>query len=66
LADAAIHSLNNDPGIQLLVPYLIQFVSDEVTLNLSNLNFLFLLMRLLRALLDSSYLRVELYVKLIP
>eukprot|EP01114_Cavostelium_apophysatum_P004097 TRINITY_DN14252_c0_g1_i1.p1 TRINITY_DN14252_c0_g1~~TRINITY_DN14252_c0_g1_i1.p1 ORF type:complete len:419 (+),score=46.85 TRINITY_DN14252_c0_g1_i1:78-1334(+) len=60
--DDAIESLSNDPGLNPLLPYFIQFVSDEVTHNLTNLALLFHLMRMLMALLRSSYFNVEPYL----
>jgi len=62
LIDGALHSLTNDPGLHLLLPYFVQFVSDEVTHNLYNLTYLTTLMRLLKSLLDSPYLQIEPYI----
>ncbi|KAL6057925.1 histone H4-like TAF Taf6, SAGA complex subunit [Balamuthia mandrillaris] len=62
LLAAAVNSLSSDPGIHQLLPYLTQFVSDEVTRNLRNLALLKALMRMVRGLLDSPHLHIEPYL----
>jgi len=59
---AALNSLATDPGIQQLLPYFTQFISDEVTQNLHNLSFLKNLMRMVRALLYGNNLHIEPYL----
>lgn len=62
VATAALNSLATDPGIQQLLPYFTQFISDEVTHNLHNLAYLKNLMRMVRALLQSNNLHIEPYL----
>lgn len=63
---AVLESIINDAGIHALVPYFAQFVSDEVTHNLKDLQLLTYLMYLVRAMLDSIHLHVEPYVQCLP
>lgn len=62
LLKAAVKSLSTDPGINPLLPYLVQMVADKVTHNLRNLPLLKSLMRLTRALLENSSLHMEPYL----
>lgn len=55
-------SLAEDPGLHQLIPYLTQFISEQVALHLRKLPLLLSLMRTLRALLKNPHLQVELYV----
>eukprot|EP01027_Heterolobosea_sp_BB2_P017219 GEZU01024416.1.p1 GENE.GEZU01024416.1~~GEZU01024416.1.p1 ORF type:complete len:501 (-),score=37.46 GEZU01024416.1:103-1605(-) len=59
---AALYSLAHDPGIGQLVPYFTQFVADEVVHNLRNVNLLYHLMEVVKALLQNPHLNVELYL----
>lgn len=59
---AVLESIINDAGIHALVPYFAQFVSDEVTHNLKDLQLLTYLMYLIRAMLDSVHLHIEPYL----
>ena len=58
----AFASLAQEPGLQELMPYFSQFVSQQVTQNLKNLPLLMSLMKTLRCLLTNPYVHVELYV----
>eukprot|EP00698_Gefionella_okellyi_P004198 TRINITY_DN13910_c0_g1_i1.p1 TRINITY_DN13910_c0_g1~~TRINITY_DN13910_c0_g1_i1.p1 ORF type:complete len:436 (+),score=98.10 TRINITY_DN13910_c0_g1_i1:47-1354(+) len=62
LKATAYDSLATDPGITQLVPYLTQFIADEVTRNLRNLPLLQSVMCMARSLLISQHLHVEPYV----
>jgi transcription initiation factor TFIID subunit 6 len=60
--EAALLSVEQDAGIQNLLPYFIQFVADGVPRNLRSLDRLLILMRLLRSLLINKALFVEPYL----
>ena len=62
LRNLAMESLSKDPGIQPLMPYFIQFLTDKVTKNVRNLQILWTMMRMIRALLDNKNLFIEPYV----
>ncbi|KXS15106.1 DUF1546-domain-containing protein [Gonapodya prolifera JEL478] len=59
LVDAAIDSVAGDPGINQLVPYLVELAAERVTKQLKSLNVLQSSMRLLRALLGNPHLFME-------
>eukprot|EP01132_Coremiostelium_polycephalum_P000693 gene693-854_t len=60
--DAAISSLEKDSSLHQLLPYFTNFISVQVTQNLTNLNLLTRLMRMSRAILENKFLRPELYL----
>lgn len=60
---AALESLSQDAGLHQLVPYFTQFIAQEVTNNLRNLNLLYHLMEMVKAILTNPNLHVELYVR---
>lgn len=60
--EAALLSIEQDAGIQNLLPYFIQFVADSVPKNLRNLDRLLIMMRLLRSILINKHLFVEPYL----
>ncbi|KAJ3158730.1 hypothetical protein HDU86_002695 [Geranomyces michiganensis] len=63
----AVQSIAKDPGIQPLLPYIVQFISEQVSQNVRKLHITHAMMRLTRALLDNSNLFVEPYLhQLIP
>ncbi|EGC28467.1 TATA-binding protein-associated-factor [Dictyostelium purpureum] len=62
LFNAAIHSLKNDSSLHQLLPYFINFISVQVTQNLTNLNLLMKLMKMSQAILESKHLKPELYL----
>ncbi|KAJ3134729.1 hypothetical protein HDU90_004759 [Geranomyces variabilis] len=67
LRSLAVQSIAKDPGIQPLLPYLIQFISEQVSQNVRKLHITHAMMRLTRALLDNPNLFVEPYLhQLIP
>ncbi|GAB5368476.1 hypothetical protein AAMO2058_001322600 [Amorphochlora amoebiformis] len=66
-SDKALHrailkSLRKDPGLHQLLPYLVQFIADEVVHNLRNTRLLLSLMQMADALVHSSHLRIEPYL----
>jgi transcription initiation factor TFIID subunit 6 len=60
--DSALNSLRLDPSLHQLLPYFTQFISDEVTKNLSNLHLLKNITQMIKAILDSKYLHIEPYL----
>lgn len=57
-----LESLTLDAGIQPLIPYFSQFISEQVTLNLRKLELLYYLMRMCHSLLMNPSLQLELYL----
>ncbi|TPX50546.1 hypothetical protein SeLEV6574_g00825 [Synchytrium endobioticum] len=67
LRQVAITGVAEDPGIQALIPYFVEFIEETVTKNLRKLEVLWSMMRLMRALLTNPNLFVEPYLhKMIP
>ena len=67
LVHAAMTSLATDGGLHEIVPYMTQFVADEVTQNLRNVALLSRLMRAARGLLVNGNVHIEPYLhQLIP
>ncbi|KAH6597226.1 hypothetical protein BASA82_000385 [Batrachochytrium salamandrivorans] len=63
----AIESIAKDPGVQGIMPYFVQFVSDTVTRSLKNLELLWTMMRFTRAILSNMDLDPEPYLhQMIP
>lgn len=62
LSTAALESIRQDPGLQQLVPYLVQFVVDKVATHSKTLPILMSMMKLVQAMLDNPNLFVEPYV----
>ncbi|KAJ3073836.1 hypothetical protein HDU98_000506 [Podochytrium sp. JEL0797] len=58
----AIQSLENDPGIQPLLPYFVQFMTQKITKHIRNLKILWAMMRMTRALLNNKNLFIEPYL----
>lgn len=59
---AALESVRNDPGLQQLVPYFLQFVAEKVTHCLDNLFVLEQMLELDQALMDNPTLFVDPYI----
>jgi len=59
---AALISVEQDAGLQSLLPYFLQYIADAVPRNLRNLPRLLVLMRLIRALLVNPRLFLEPYL----
>ncbi|KAK5578899.1 hypothetical protein RB653_008574 [Dictyostelium firmibasis] len=62
LFDAALYSLKSDSSLHQLLPYFINFISVQVTQNLTNLDLLNRLMKMTQAILESKHLKPELYL----
>lgn len=62
LQQAALNSIANDPGVQQLLPYFIQFVEDKVLLHLRKLSILTNLMKVVNALLENEHIQIEPYL----
>ncbi|KAL9236260.1 hypothetical protein vseg_010953 [Gypsophila vaccaria] len=58
----ALRSLATDAGLHPLVPYFICFITDEVSRNLTKLDLLFALMRVVRSLLQNQHIHLEPYL----
>ena len=63
LQQAAYRSLSGDPGLHQLLPYLSQFIYDEVKQNLTDLRVMSSVLRAARCLLTNPSLHIELYVR---
>ncbi|KAJ3195417.1 hypothetical protein HK101_000259 [Irineochytrium annulatum] len=63
----AVESVMKDPGIQPLLPYFVQFITDKVTKNVRSLPLLWSMMRMTRAILSNPNLFVDPYLhQLVP
>ncbi|KAK9673835.1 hypothetical protein RND81_12G192800 [Saponaria officinalis] len=62
LFKVALRSLATDPGLHPLVPYFICFITDEVSRNLTKLDLLFALMRVVRSLLQNQHIHLQPYL----
>lgn len=60
--NAAMASLERDPGLHQLVPYFVHFVSEKVTHNLRDLFVLRQMMELVKALLENKNLHMSPYI----
>lgn len=59
---AALNSLKNDPGLHQLVPYFIQFVAEQITNQLRNLEILSTMLEVISALADNRTIFLDPYV----
>ncbi|KAL1974737.1 hypothetical protein VTN31DRAFT_4941 [Thermomyces dupontii] len=59
---SAYSSLREDPGLQQLVPYFVQFISEKVTHNLKDIFVLTQVMRMTEALIQNKNLYIDPYV----
>ncbi|CUM65168.1 uncharacterized protein PRCAT00002796001 [Priceomyces carsonii] len=59
---AALTSLKNDPGLHQLVPYFIQFVAEQITNQLRNIDILSTMLEVISALVDNKTLFLDPYV----
>jgi len=62
LVDTTIFKLGNDAGIQQLLPYFVQYISDQMTESLHKLKVLVRLVRVINALVDSPHYHIEPYL----
>ncbi|KAJ3093100.1 hypothetical protein HK102_009532 [Quaeritorhiza haematococci] len=67
LRRVAVESISRDPGLQPLMPYFVEYITENVTKNMRNLPVLWAMMRLTRAILENTNLFVEPYLhQIIP
>lgn len=59
---AALHSLKTDPGLHQLVPYFIQFVAEQITNQLRNIEILSTMLEVISALADNKTIFLDPYV----
>lgn len=59
---AALDGIRNDPGLQQLLPYFVQFAVEMTATNSKNLPVLMSMVQLMEALLENRNLFVEPYV----
>ncbi|GEQ68614.1 hypothetical protein JCM33374_g2282 [Metschnikowia sp. JCM 33374] len=62
LREAALSSLRTDPGLHQLVPYFIQFVAEQITNQLRNLDILITMLDVISALYDNKTIFLAPYV----
>lgn len=60
--EAALASLRGDPGLGGLVPYLVKFVAEKVSSNLSNVDILEAMVGVVHSLIENETLFIEPYV----
>ncbi|KAH3673602.1 hypothetical protein WICPIJ_009719 [Wickerhamomyces pijperi] len=67
LKNAALSSIRSDPGLHQLIPYFIQFISEQITHNLNDLSILITMLELIFAILDNANIFLDPYIhSLIP
>lgn len=62
LREAALSSLRTDPGLHQLVPYFIQFVAEQITNQLRNIEILITMLEVISALYDNKTIFLDPYV----
>lgn len=62
LREAALSSLRTDPGLHQLVPYFIQFVAEQITNQLRNIDVLITMLEVISALYDNKTIFLAPYV----
>lgn len=63
LRSIALNSLRNDPGLHQLVPYLVQFVQEQISQHLkSNLNIVNTMLEVIYAMLQNPNIFIEPYI----
>ncbi|XP_030542892.1 transcription initiation factor TFIID subunit 6-like isoform X1 [Rhodamnia argentea] len=62
LFNQALVSLATDSGLHPLIPHFTQFITDEVTRNLSKISLLFALVRIVGSLLRNPHVHIEPYL----
>lgn len=62
LREAALSSLRTDPGLHQLVPYFIQFVAEQITNQLRNIDVLVTMLDVISALYDNKTIFLAPYV----
>jgi transcription initiation factor TFIID subunit 6 len=62
LRQAALSSLRSDPGLHQLVPYFIQFISEQITHNLNNIALLSTMLEVIYSLLSNTNIFLDPYI----
>lgn len=62
LKQAALSSLRSDPGLHQLVPYFIQFISEQITHNLNNIALLSTMLEVIYSLLSNDNIFLDPYI----
>lgn len=62
LKNSALVSLLSDPGLHQLVPYFIQFISETITNNLSNISLLSIMLESIYSLLSNENIFLDPYI----
>lgn len=62
LREAALSSLRTDPGLHQLVPYFVQFVAEQITNQLRNIDLLITMLDVISALYDNKTIFLSPYV----
>lgn len=62
LRGAALESISEDNGLQQLLPYFIQFITDQITENLKNLRTIQSMLLTIEAIIKNQYFFIEPYV----
>ncbi|VVT55395.1 uncharacterized protein SAPINGB_P004575 [Magnusiomyces paraingens] len=63
LRNIALNSLRNDPGLHQLVPYLVQFVQEQISQNLkSSLSIVSTMLEVIHAMLQNPNIFIEPYI----
>ena len=60
--DAALSSIQNDAGIQELIPFFSRFVTTQILSNVNNVEYCRLLIRFCDALFDNTHVHLELHL----
>lgn len=59
---AALTSLRSDTGLHQLVPYFIQFIAEQITHNLSDLDLLTTMLEMIYSLLSNTHVFLDPYI----
>lgn len=62
LKQAALTSLRSDPGLHQLVPYFVQFISEQITHNLNNIALLSTMLEVVYSLLSNDNIFLDPYI----
>lgn len=63
LRNIALNSLRNDPGLHQLVPYIVQFVQEQISENLkTNLDVVKTMLEVIQAIISNDTIHVEPYI----
>lgn len=62
LKQAALTSLRSDPGLHQLVPYFVQFISEQITHNLNNIALLSTMLEVIYSLLSNDNIFLDPYI----